>query len=258
MRIIRYQQQRLPPQWGWLQDEHVGPLSGSPFEPYHRAEAEISLEKVEILAPVTPGKIIAVGRNYVEHAREHQVEVPDTPLIFLKPPSTVIGANMPILIPPQSKRVDYEAELAVVIGKKGRWIDILRVDEYVFGYCIGNDVTARDLQENDKLWTRAKGFDTFCPLGPWIETHLDPSDVLITTRVNGEIRQMTSTREMVFNIPQLIVYISSIMTLNPGDVILSGTPSGVGQLNPGDEIVIMIEGIGELKNSVAKEMREKQ
>ena len=257
MQIIRYQQQGLPPQWGWLQDEHVGPLSGSPYEPYHRAEAQIPLEKVKILAPAIPGKIIAVGRNYVEHAREHQVEVPDTPLIFLKPPSTVIGPNTQILLPPQSKRVDYEAELAVVIGKKGRWIDILRVDEYIFGYCIGNDVTARDLQENDKQWTRAKGFDTFCPLGPWIETNLDPSDVLITTRVNGEIRQMTSTREMVFNIPQLIVYISSIMTLSPGDVILSGTPAGVGQLNPGDEIVIMIEGIGELKNSVAKEMREK-
>ena len=147
--------------------------------------------------------------------------------------------------------MEFEAELAVVIGKKGRWIDIKNIEDYILGYTIANDVTARDLQNSDGQWTRAKGFDTFCPLGPWIETDLDVSDVLITTRLNGEIRQMSSTREMVFNIPQLIVYISSVMTLNPGDVILSGTPAGVGDLSEGDEIEISIEGIGTLKNSVS-------
>ncbi len=255
MQIIRYKQEGIDVQWGWKDGDHVGSLSAPPFEPFHRNEALTSLDKISLLAPVTPSKIIAIGRNYIEHAHEQQVEVPDTPLIFLKPPSTVIGPGQEILLPPQSKRVEYEAELAVVIGKQGRWIDILRVDEYILGYCIGNDITARDLQHSDGQWTRAKGFDTFCPLGPWIETDLDPSDILITSRLNEEIRQMASTREMVFNIPQLVVFISSIMTIYPGDVILSGTPAGVGQLNANDEISISIEGIGELRNIVKTDSR---
>jgi 2-keto-4-pentenoate hydratase/2-oxohepta-3-ene-1,7-dioic acid hydratase in catechol pathway len=255
MQIIRYSQNNEDPQFGWVLDKKVGLLSGAPFGPFRRLEATIQLSNVKLHAPVLPGKIIAVGRNYTEHAVEQNVDMPETPLLFLKPPSSVIGMGETILLPPQSKQIDYEAELAVVISKKGKWIDITRIEEYILGFTIANDVTARDLQRSDGQWTRAKGFDTFCPLGPWIETDLNFSDVLITNRVNDEIRQMASTREMVFNIPQLIVYISSIMTLNPGDVILSGTPSGVGKIEEGDIIEIEIEGIGKLINNVSKDKR---
>ena len=256
MQIIRYSQHNQEPCYGWILDNMVGPLSAPPFGPYRRMDAVLPLSTVKLHAPVLPGKIIAVGRNYPEHAKEHEEEVPDTPLIFLKPPSSVIGLDEQILLPPQSKQVEYEGELAVVIGRVGRWIDIRKIEEFILGFAIANDVTARDLQRSDGQWTRAKGFDSFCPLGPWIETDLDVSDVLITTRVNDEIRQMASTREMVFNIPQLVVYISSVMTLNPGDVILSGTPAGVGKLEEGDVIEIEIEGIGKLKNTVAIDLRQ--
>ena len=255
MQIIRYSQNNEDPQFGWILDQKVGLLTGPPFGPFRRLEATIQLSNVKLHAPVLPGKIIAVGRNYTEHAVEQNVDVPETPLLFLKPPSSVIGIGETILLPPQSKQIEYEAELAVVISKEGKWIDINRIEEYLLGFTIANDVTARDLQRSDGQWTRAKGFDTFCPLGPWIETDLNFSDVLITNRVNDEIRQMASTREMVFNIPQLIVYISSIMTLNPGDVILSGTPSGVGKIEEGDIIEIEIEGIGKLINNVLKDKR---
>lgn len=256
MQIIRYSLNNEQPQYGWILDQKVGLLSGPPFGPFRRLETSIPLPSVRLHAPVLPGKIIAVGRNYTEHAKEQNVEVPNTPLLFLKPPSSIIGVGETILLPPQSKQIEFEAELAIVIGKKGKWIDINKIEEYILGYTIANDVTARDLQRSDGQWTRAKGFDTFCPLGPLIETELDTSDVLITNRVNGEIRQMGSTREMVFNIPQLIVYISSIMTLFPGDVILSGTPSGVGKIEGGDVIEIEIEGIGKLVNNVSVDQRQ--
>ncbi len=256
MQIIRYSQHNQEPQYGWIINDKVGPLSAPPFGPYRRMDAVVPLSDMKLHAPVLPGKIIAVGRNYPEHAKEHDVKVPDTPLLFLKPPSSVIGLDEQILLPPQSKQVEYEAELAVVIGRSGRWIDIRRIEDFILGYTIANDVTARDLQRSDEQWTRAKGFDSFCPIGPWIETDIDVSDVLITTRVNDEIRQMASTREMVFNVPQLVVYISSIMTLNPGDLILTGTPAGVGKLEQGDVIEIEIESIGKLKNSVAKDLRQ--
>jgi 2-keto-4-pentenoate hydratase/2-oxohepta-3-ene-1,7-dioic acid hydratase in catechol pathway len=202
---------------------------------------------VRLLAPVEPSKIICVGRNYPEHAREHGEAVPQIPLLFLKPPSSVIGPGATIVLPPQSQQVEHEAELAVVIGKTGRWIPIERATEYIFGYTIANDVTARDLQRRDGQWTRSKGFDTFCPLGPWIDTELDPADTLITCRVNNAMR------EMVFTVPQLVAYASSIMTLSPGDVILTGTPAGVGPLAGGDTVEISIEGIGSLSNPVAIE-----
>lgn len=256
MQIVRFSQQGKEPQYGWLLNEKVGLLSNPPFGPYRRMDAAIPLTNVRLHTPVLPRKIIAVGRNYPDHVKEHGEEIPDTPLIFLKPPSSVIGLNEQILLPPQSKRIEYEAELAVVISRVGKWIDIRNIEEYILGYTIANDITARDLQQTDGQWTRAKGFDTFCPLGPWIETEIDVADVLITNRVNDEIRQMASTREMVFNIPQLLVYISSIMTLNPGDVILTGTPAGVGKLNEGDVIEIEIEGIGKLINTVAKDARK--
>jgi len=251
MRFVRFQFGSNPPRYGWVFENHVGPIEGSIFGEYRRLETDIPLEMVRLLAPVTPKKIICVGRNYVEHAREHGVEVPQVPMIFLKPPTSVIGPEDKILLPLQSQRVEHEAELAVVIGRGGRWIQQDQALEHVLGYCAANDVTARDLQQSDGQWTRAKGFDTFCPLGPWIETELNVADVLINCRVNGELRQMVSSREMVFPIPQLIAFMSAVMTLEPGDVILTGTPAGVGPLHAGDSVEVDIEGIGVLKNSVA-------
>lgn len=256
MRFIRYRYGNEEPHFGWILEDKVGRIEGSLFGEYRRMEAEIPLEKVKLLAPVQPGKIICVGRNYVEHAREHGVDVPDIPLLFLKPPSSVIGSGESIVIPPQSNRVEHEAELAVVIGRGGRWISAEDAPRHVFGYVIGNDVTARDLQRRDGQWTRGKGFDTFCPLGPWIETAADPADLLITCRVNGEMRQMGSTREMVFTVPQIISFASSVMTLNPGDVILTGTPEGVGAIESGDEVEITIEGVGVLRNRVVADEKQ--
>jgi len=256
MQIIRFTYKQNQPTYGWIYKGMVGRLSAPPFGTYRRLEADIPLEEVRLLAPVTPGKIIAIGRNYPEHAREHQVEIPEVPLLFLKPPSSVIGPDETIILPPQSQRVEHEAELAVVIGRKGRWISVQRARDHILGYTVANDVTARDLQRRDGQWTRAKGFDTFCPLGPWIETELYPADVLVTCRVNGQMRQMSSTREMVFGIYQLIVYISSIMTLEPGDVILTGTPSGVEEIHPGDYVECGVDGIGMLCNPVVADTRQ--
>ncbi|MCX6054543.1 MAG: fumarylacetoacetate hydrolase family protein [Chloroflexi bacterium] len=252
MRFIRFINKGKLQKQGWVNGELVGEVEGNLFEEYRRLEAIIPLEEIKLCAPIKPGKIIGVGRNYVEHAKEQGVEVPQTPLIFLKPPSSVIGPLEKILLPIQSQRVEHEAELVVVIGKTARWIEVEKACEYVFGYTIGNDVTARDLQHKDGQWTRSKGFDTFCPIGPWIETDLDFSDTLISCRVNGELRQMASTREMVFTVPQLIAYITSIMTLEPGDLIFTGTPAGIGLLTIRDHIEIEIEGIGILKNDVAE------
>ena len=254
MRFIRYRDKKTnQPAWGWVLEDQVGRLEGSPFEEYRRLEPEWDQALVEFLAPVAPSKIICVGRNYASHAREHNVEVPELPLLFLKPTSAVIGPNHPIYIPPQAQRVEHEAELAVIIGKCGRWIPTEEAKDHILGYTISNDVTARQLQRSDGQWTRGKGFDTFCPLGPWIETNLDPADTLITCRVNDEMRQMASTREMVYTIPQLIAFASSFMTLMPGDVLLTGTPAGVGPLREGDRIEIDIEGIGLLRNHVERE-----
>lgn len=256
MRFVRFETRTLPPQYGWLLDNALGPVEGDIFSEYRRLEASIPLETARLLAPVAPGKIICVGRNYVEHAREQGVEPPDIPLLFLKPPSSVIGPGEAILLPPQSRQVEHEAELAVVIGRLGRWIPPEAALDYVFGYTVANDVTARDLQRRDGQWTRGKGFDTFCPLGPWIETDYDPFDNLITCRVNGEIRQMASTRDMIFPVQQLVAFASSVMTLEPGDVILTGTPAGIGPLLDGDEVAVDIEGIGELRNPVKADVRQ--
>ncbi len=255
MQIIRYSHKRSDPQYGWIHENLVGMLSSAPFGAYRRLEATIPLEEVRLLAPVQPCKIIAIGRNYPEHAKEHEVEIPEVPMIFLKPPSAVIGPGSSIILPPQSAQVEHESELGVVISRSGRWIKQEEVKDHILGYTIVNDVTARDLQRRDGQWSRAKGFDTFCPVGPWIETELDPSDILITCRVNNEIRQLSSTREMVFSISQLIIYISSVMTLEPGDLIITGTPAGVGTLNDGDVVEIEIEGIGKLINSVQNEKK---
>jgi 2-keto-4-pentenoate hydratase/2-oxohepta-3-ene-1,7-dioic acid hydratase in catechol pathway len=257
MRIVRYlKRSGSKPAWGWVSEYRVGRLDSSPFGPYGRKAAKDSLESVRLLPPVEPGKIICIGRNYAAHAAEHDAQVPESPLIFLKPPSSVIGPGESILLPPQSENVEHEAELALVIGRGGRWIPPEKAAEHILGYTAANDVTARDLQRIDGQWTRGKGFDTFCPIGPWIETDLDPADVLLTCYVSGQMRQMGSTRDMVFPVFTLVTLISSVMTLNPGDVILTGTPAGVGPLHDGDEVTVEIEGIGELTNPVRLDKRQ--
>jgi 2-keto-4-pentenoate hydratase/2-oxohepta-3-ene-1,7-dioic acid hydratase in catechol pathway len=257
MRLLRYEAEgSAAPTWGWLDEDRVGELEGSPYGTYRRQEAKVPLERVRLLPPVEPGKIVCVGRNYAAHASEHGAEVPEIPLLFLKPPSAVIGPNEPIQLPPQSERVEHEAELAIVIGRRARWVDLDQAHEFILGYCVANDVTARDLQNRDGQWTRSKGFDTFCPLGPWVETELDPVDALVTCSVNGQMRQMASTRDMVFPPRQLIAFVTSVMTLNPGDIVLTGTPSGVGPLTDGDEVTVEVEGIGKLTNPVQAEMEE--
>ncbi len=251
MRLIRFQTKTERAQFGWVNNELVGKLDGSPFEGFQRLEATLPLDSVQLLPPIIPGKIICVGRNYAEHAREINSEIPTTPLLFLKPPSSVIGPLQTIFMPPQSLQVDHEAELAVVIGKRGRWIQPTEALSHVYGYTIGNDVTARDLQRRDGQWTRSKGFDSFCPLGPWIDTEFDPTDAMITCHVNGELRQMASTRDMLFHIDQIIAFASSIMTLDAGDVIMTGTPAGISPLHPGDIVEVSIAGLGKLRNPVA-------
>jgi 2-keto-4-pentenoate hydratase/2-oxohepta-3-ene-1,7-dioic acid hydratase in catechol pathway len=253
MRLIRFQAKNEPAQFGWVNNDRIGKLVGSPFGEFQRLEASLALESVVLLAPVLPGKIICVGRNYSEHIKEQNAELPTTPLLFLKPPSSVIGPSQTILLPPQSQQVDHEAELVVVIGKRGRWIQPNEASSHIYGYTIGNDVTARDLQRRDGQWTRSKGFDTFCPLGPWIDTEFDPTDAIITCHVNDVLRQMASTRDMIFNITQIIAFSSSIMTLEVGDVIMTGTPAGISPLNPGDVVEAAIDGLGKLRNSVAAE-----
>ncbi|GAB4397371.1 MAG: fumarylacetoacetate hydrolase family protein [Anaerolineales bacterium] len=252
MKIIRYQIKNETPQFGWILDEQVGAIEGDLFGEYRRLKADTPLEAVKLLAPCQPGKIICVGRNYAEHAKELGNEVPKVPLIFLKPPSAVINPGDAIRLPPQSQQVEHEAELVAVIGKRGRNITAEEAREYILGYTIGNDVTARDLQKSDGQWTRAKGFDTFCPFGPWIDTDFDISDALITCRVSGQPRQMASTRDMIFSVPTLVAYISSVMTLEPGDILFTGTPAGVGPLTDGDEVTVEIEGLGRLSNPVKK------
>jgi 2-keto-4-pentenoate hydratase/2-oxohepta-3-ene-1,7-dioic acid hydratase in catechol pathway len=250
MKLIRFQIEHRTPRFGWVHEDEVGVIEGNPFADFRRREADIQLRDIRLLPPVIPGKIICIGRNYTPHASEQGVDVPDMPLLFLKPPSSVIGSDAPIVIPPQSSQVEHEAELAVVISKTGRWIDLTDTLDYVMGYTIANDVTARDLQRRDGQWTRGKGFDTFCPLGPWIETEFDPADRLIQCHVNGELRQMASTGDMIFPIRQLIAFTSSVMTIEPGDILLTGTPSGVGLLAPGDVVEVTIDGLGKLRNPV--------
>lgn len=251
MKFIRYKYGNEQPRYGWIYQDRVGPVEGEPFGEYRRLEVDIPLADVQLLAPVVPGKIICVGRNYIEHAREHEAPVPEWPMLFMKPPSSVIGPESYIHLPPQSEQVEHEVELVVVMGKDARWVQPEDAFKYIFGYTLGNDVTARDLQKRDGQWTRSKGFDTFCPLGPWIETDLDPADVLLSCRVNGEMRQMSSTREMVFTVQQLVAFVSSIMTLNPGDIIMTGTPAGVGPLEENDVVECSGEGIGTLTNRIA-------
>ena len=213
--------------------------------------ARYPLSEVRLLAPVLPTKVIAIGKNYADHVREMGGEQPAEPVIFLKPSTAVTGPGDPVARPVKlSARIDFEGELAVVIGRFCRDVPAERAGEVIFGYTCANDVTARDLQARDGQWTRAKGFDTFCPLGPWIETDLDPADLELTTTVNGEVKQQARTSQLLHDVTGLICYVTAVMTLLPGDVLLTGTPAGVGPLAHGDNVAVTIEGIGTLSNRV--------
>jgi 2-keto-4-pentenoate hydratase/2-oxohepta-3-ene-1,7-dioic acid hydratase in catechol pathway len=233
-----------------LEGEAVALLSSHPFGPFEPEGRVLPLADVRLVAPVLPSKVIAVGRNYADHARELGNEVPAAPMIFLKPSTSVIGPGEPIMLPWQSEQVEHEAELAVVIGRLCRDVPEERVPEVILGFTCANDVTARDLQRTDGQWGRAKGFDSFCPLGPWIETSIDLDDADISCLVNGQLRQAGSTGDMVRDVTELVSWISSVMTLLPGDVILTGTPAGVGPIAAGDEVSVSIDGIGTLTNPV--------
>ncbi len=228
----------------------ITPVLGHPFGALEVAGPPVPLSGVRLLAPVLPSKIVAVGKNYAAHAQEMGGEVPLEPMIFLKPSTAVIGPGDPITLPEQSERVEHEAELAVVIGRLCSEVPIRRVPEVVLGYTCANDVTARDLQATDGQWGRAKGFDTFCPLGPWIETELDPTAVGVRCTVNGEVRQDGTTADLVRGVAELVAWISNVMTLLPGDVILTGTPAGVGPLVDGDSVSVSLSSIGTLTNRV--------
>ncbi|MFL6043964.1 MAG: fumarylacetoacetate hydrolase family protein [Propionibacteriaceae bacterium] len=239
----------------------VSVLTGDPMAMSVKLTGERKeLDGVRLLAPVIPrSKIVAVGRNYAAHAAEMSEELPKTPLTFYKPNTSVIGPGEPIIYPAASREVSYEGELAVVIGRICKEVPVSRVSEVIFGYTVANDVTARDLQRTDVQWARAKGYDTFCPLGPWITTHQGLEEVAslaIRTSLDGELRQDGNTKDMIFTIPELVAYISSYTTLLPGDVILTGTPSGVGPMLPGQVVSIEIEGIGTLTNPVAGKQSE--
>jgi 2-keto-4-pentenoate hydratase/2-oxohepta-3-ene-1,7-dioic acid hydratase in catechol pathway len=226
----------------------VRELAGEPFGGIRETGVAHRLEEVRLLAPVSPGKIVAVGLNYRDHAREMGKTIPAEPLLFLKAPSALAHPGGEIVYPLQSRRVDYEAELAVVIGRTAKNVPARDAAGYILGYTCINDVTARDLQVRDVQYTRAKGFDTFAPLGPWIETDLNPSDLPVRCRVNGVTRQDGNTREMGADVPRLLEFISAVMTLFPGDVIATGTPPGVGPLSVGDEVTVEVGGIGALTN----------
>ena len=230
---------------------HVTAIDGHPFAPFQAVGEPLPLAGVRLLAPVLPSKVLGFGRNYAEHAKEMGNEVPDIPVVFLKPSTSVIGPGDPIIYPALSQEVHFEGELAVVIGRLCREVPIERVPEVVLGFTCANDVTARDLQRSDNQWARAKGFDTFCPLGPWIDTDVDPAGLSIRTTVNGELRQDGTTSDMLRGVAECVAFISAAMTLLPGDVILTGTPAGVGPITAGDEVAVSIGGIGTLTNRVS-------
>jgi 2-keto-4-pentenoate hydratase/2-oxohepta-3-ene-1,7-dioic acid hydratase in catechol pathway len=249
VRIVRYSHEGEVG-FGVVEDEHIAAIGPHPFGAFQYTGQRLLTAEVRLLAPVLPSKVVAVGRNYADHARELGNEVPPEPIIFLKPSTAVIGPDDPIVRPSGVGRVDHEGELAVVVGRLARRLAGADAIQAVLGFTCANDVTARDLQAADGQWTRAKGFDTFCPLGPWIETDLDSSDLAIRTLVNGEARQQSRTSLLERDVGSLLEFVSSVMTLLPGDVLLTGTPAGVGPLEAGDRVEVEIEGIGVLANEV--------
>jgi 2-keto-4-pentenoate hydratase/2-oxohepta-3-ene-1,7-dioic acid hydratase in catechol pathway len=231
-------------------DDDVQILRGTFFDDPVPTGERVPLDDVRLLAPVLPSKLVCVGKNFAAHAAEFDQEVPSEPLLFLKPSTSVIGPGDPIELLPISKRIDYEGELAVVIGRVAKHVQAEDASRFILGFTCGNDVTLRDLQHMNDQWARAKGFDGSCPLGPWIETEVDPTDVIVETRLNGETRQHGSTADMAFGVATLIEYVTGFMTLLPGDVLMTGTPEGVGALAAGDVVEVEVEGVGVLRNEV--------
>ena len=256
MRIVRFAAQGRV-RYGVLDADTIGGLRGTPFTRFAGSPASFTLDgttwqlpQVTLLAPCLPSKVVCLGLNYRSHAEETGLPIPGVPLIFLKPSTAVIGPDESIVLPRLSRRVDYEGELAVVIGKKAKDVPQVEVSKYVLGYTCFNDVTERVIQGEDGQWTRAKSYDTFAPIGPWIETDLDPDDVRIETRLNGDLRQSARTSDLIFGVSTLVTFISESMTLLPGDVIATGTPSGIGPVSAGDVVEVSIENIGMLRNPV--------
>ena len=239
-------------EYGILVGETVQCVEGTPYTRLEPANRYYKLSDIKLLPPCTPSKIVAIGLNYRSHAEEFKVHIPEEPLLFLKPSTAVIGPVDSIIYPPFSQRVDYEGELGVVIKAITRQVSIKEALDYVLGYTCVNDVTARDLQSKDKQWTRAKGFDTFAPIGPCIETELDPNNIALETRLNGKLKQKTNTNDLIFPVPKLVSFVSHVMTLLPGDIIATGTTSGVGPMQPGDTVEVIIESIGTLRNYVIR------
>ncbi len=259
MRIIRFSAPEklgvgTDPLFGVLNDQDaILVLRGDPiYSGIVPAEKSLKLSDVKLLAPVIPrSKVVCIGKNYADHAAEMDSEVPSEPIIFIKPNTSVIGPNEVIIWPRMSERVDYEAELAIVIGRICKEVPASKAKDVIYGYTLANDVTARDLQKKDGQWSRAKGFDTFCPLGPWIETEFIPGDQKITSTLNGEVKQSSMLSEMIFKVPQLVEFVTNVMTLLPGDVILTGTPAGIGPMPSGASITVAIDGLGALTNKVS-------
>jgi len=251
MRIARFRY-RKKEAWGILEGGAARVLERHPFGRIELTRRTLPVRELSLLPPASPAKIILVGLNYKDHARELGMTIPKEPILFLKPVTALIGHGQGIIYPAAVSRLDYEAELALVIKKEAKNIPQGRAREYILGYTCLNDVTARDLQKKDIQWTRAKSFDTFCPLGPWLETELDPSALKIASYLNGTIKQDSSTSNFIFSAACLVSFISRIMTLSPGDIISTGTPPGVGRMRPGDRIEIEIEGIGRLGNRVVR------
>jgi len=252
MKLVRFLDQGRPA-CGILRNDEVAVLEGGFFPPFRERPTRLAAPTLTLLAPCVPSKIIAVGLNYRDHAEELGMPVPDEPVLFLKPPTCVIGPGEAVRWPAMSGRVDYEAELGVVIKDRVSGIAAGKAREHILGYTCANDVTARDLQKKDGQWTRAKSFDTFCPVGPWIETDLEPGDLLIESFVNGERKQSSRTSQFIFPVERLVSFISHVMTLEPGDLIITGTPAGIGPMRPGDAVEVRIEGIGSLRNTVIAE-----
>src|SRR5437868_11800656 len=256
MKICRYVPRNAgsapSPRYGLMEDENVMEISGVPWGQWARSGNSSRLGDVRLLAPAEPSKIVCVGRNYAAHAAELGNELPKEPLLFLKPSTSIVGPEEPIVLTKFSQQVEHEGELALVVGRRCSHLrDSDDALSYLLGYTCLNDVTARDLQKKDVQFTRGKGFDTFCPIGPHIETDLDPSSLALVTRVNGDVRQNGNTRDTIFDCAFLIEFITSVMTLEPGDIILTGTPAGVGPLQSGDTVEVEIQGIGTLRNHVA-------
>lgn len=239
--------------WGLvINKDDLQLIKGSPFEGFERTDTRVPLSDIKGLPPTDPSKIVAIGLNYRDHAEEVKLSLPEEPLIFLKPSTAVIGPGDPIVIPPTSQRVDYEGELAVIIGKKAKNVVAAAAGDYIAGFTCLNDVTARDLQRKDKQWTRGKSFDTFAPMGPFLVRGIDVSDLALKTELNGKVVQTTATSQLIFPPAQLVSFISGVMTLLPGDVITTGTTSGIGPMKPGDVVTVTIEDIGSLSNPVVR------